>query len=161
MARQLHIEWHEDEQTLYELYRQEKDHQNRTRLQALWLLRQGRLMSQVAPLVGVHYRTLQDWVAWYRHGGLAAVRQRRHGGHGGPQARLTAAQAAELTAKALAGEIRTIQDGVTWAAQEHGLTYSYWGMRWVFRRLDLTNKVPRPRSPKASAAQQESWKKGG
>ena len=32
---------------------------------------------------------------------------------------------------------------------------------WVFYRLGLKKKVPRPKSPEASAQQQEAWKKGG
>ena len=161
MARRLQIDWQEDEQTLYELYRKEKDPQNRMRLHALWLLRTGRLMSEVAPLVGVHYRSLQKWVAWYRQGGIQEVRRHRHGGHGGPQRRLTPAQEAELVTKAEAGEIRTIWDGVRWAEERCGVKYTYWGMRWVFLRLGLRKKVPRPKSPKVSAEAQTAWKKGG
>ena len=66
MARKLQIDWQESEDELCRLYKQEKDHQNRTRLQALWLLRPERTMKEVAGLVGVHYRTVQEWVAWYR-----------------------------------------------------------------------------------------------
>jgi transposase len=160
MARPLRIDWQEDEQMLYELYKQEKDHQNRTRLQALWLLRPGRSMKEVAGLVGVHYRTVQEWVAWYRSGGVDEVLRHRHGGHGGQERWLNEEQEAELKAKAEAGEIRTIQDGVEWAKKTYRVDYTYWGMRWVFYRLDLKRKVPRPRSPHASAEQQEAWKKG-
>lgn len=161
MARKLQIEWQEDERTLETRYKKEKDHQNRTRLHALWLLRQGRTIKEVAQLMGVHYRTLQRWVSWYRQGGIAKVLAHRHGGHSGPARRLTSEQEAELKAKAEAGEIRTIWEGVAWAKQTHGVEYTYWGMRWVFERLELTKKVPRPRSPKASAEAQEAWKKGG
>ncbi len=160
MARPFHIEWQEDEHTLYELYKQETDPHNRTRFHALWLLRQGRPLSQVAELVGIHYRTLQAWVAWYRHGGVAEVRSHRHGGHGGQLRRLTSAQEADLKAKAAAGDIRTIQDGVAWVKATYDVDYSYWGMRWVFDRLALRKKVPRPKSPQASAEQQAIWKKG-
>ena len=161
MARPLRIDWQEDEQTLYELYKQEKDHQNRTRVQALWLLRPGRLMKEVAGLVGVHYRTVQEWVDWYRKGGVDEVLRHRHGGHGGQERWLNEEQEAELKAKAEAGEIRTIQDGVEYAKKTYGVEYTYWGMRWVFYRLDLKKKMPRPKSPQASAEQQEAWKKGG
>jgi transposase len=160
MARPFHIDWREDKQTLYELYKQEKDYQNRTRLHALWLLHQGHSMGEVAALVGVHYRTIQEWVAWYRQGGVAEVLGRRHGGHGGQARRLTDEQEAELEAKAVAGAIRTIQDGVEWARETYQVAYSYWGMRWVFDRLELKKKVPRPKSPQASAEEQEAWKKG-
>jgi transposase len=160
MARPLRIDWQEDEQALYQLYRQEKDHQNRTRLQALWLLRPGRSMKEVADLVGVHYRTVQEWVAWYRQGGVAEVLRRRHGGHGGQERRLSEGQEADLKAKAEAGEIRTIQDGVEWAKKTYDVEYTYWGMRWVFYRLGWKKKVPRPKAPQASAEQQEAWKRG-
>jgi transposase len=159
MARPLQIDWREDEQTLYRLYKQEKDHQNRTRLQALWLLRPGRSMKEVAELVGVHYRTVQEWVAWYRTGGVSEVLQHRHGGHGGQERRLSEEQEAELKAKAEAGEIRTIQDGVEWA-KTHDVEYTYWGMRGVFARLGLKKKVPRPKSPQTSDEEQQAWKKG-
>lgn len=161
MARRLQIDWRQSEEELYERYKQEKDYQNRTRLHALWLLRQGRTMKEVAAWVGVHYRTIQEWAAWYRQGGLAEVLRHRLGGHGGQERRLKAEQEAELKAKAEAGEIRTIYDGVDWAKKTHQVEYSYWGMRWVFYRLGLKKKVPRPKSPEASAEQQEAWKKGG
>jgi hypothetical protein len=50
MARSLQVDWRKDEQTLYRLHTQEKDHQDRSCLQALWLLRPGRRMKQVADL---------------------------------------------------------------------------------------------------------------
>lgn len=161
MARRIPLEWREDEETLHERYRQEKDAQHRTRLQALWLLRQGRAVSAVADVLGVHERTVQEWMAWYRRGGLDEVLRHRHGGHGGLERRLTPEQEAALKAKAAAGEIRTIADGQNWAKTEHDVAYTYWGMRHVFERLKLKKKVPRPRARRASAAQQEAWKKGG
>jgi transposase len=160
MARRFHVEWQEEEQTLFRLYKHETDHQHRTRLQALWLLRGGEGLADVAKTVGVHYRTLQSWVGWYRQGGLEEVLSRRHGGHGGPACSLSQEQQAELASKACAGEVFSIQDGVAWAKQEHGIDYSYWGMRHVFERLGLKRKVPRPKSPKASDEAQRDWKKG-
>jgi transposase len=160
MSRHVQVEWQEDADELKELYRAEKDHQNRTRLQALWHLRQGRTLGEVADVVGKHPRTIQDWVAWYRVGGIAEVRRHRHGGHNGTKPRLTCTQQEELKELSEQGEIRTVWDGVHWA-KEQGVTYTYWGMRHVYERLKLKKKVPRPRNPKASAKDQEAWKKGG
>lgn len=157
----LQVEWQEDGATLKRLYQREKDHQNRMRLQALWYLRQGRTIGETAELVGVHYRTVQDWVGWYRQGGVEEVLSHRQGGARPVGRRLTEEQEAELKALAEAGQIRTIWDGVHWAEKEQGVAYTYWGMRWVFARLGLRKKVPRQRNPKASAEQQEAWKKGG
>jgi len=160
MAQRLQIEWQEDEATLRQLYLAEEDAQNRTKLQALWQLRRGRTVAEVAEMIGKHARTVQDWIAWYRQGGIAEVLRRRQGGHGGKQSRLSAEQMAALKAEASAGKVRCIQDGVRWAQEQHRVTYTYWGMRGVFERLDLRKKVPRPRNPQASAEQQEAWKKG-
>jgi len=160
MARQVQIDWHEDAEKLGRLYRSEKDVQNRKRLHGLWLIRQGRAMTEVADIIGVHYRTVQEWVSWYRQGGVEAVRTHRHGGKRAQKRRLNAEQEAELKQKADAGEIRSIADGVCWAQECHQVFYTYWGMRHVFVRLRLRHKVPRPRNPKASEEEQAAWKKG-
>jgi transposase len=73
---------------------------------------------------------------------------------------LSAEKAQGLLERAQAGEVRSIQDGVAWAKEEHDIHYSYWGMRHVFARLELKKKVPRPRSPKASHEAQVAWKRG-
>lgn len=159
-GRKLEIDWQEDEQTLYELYKQERDHQNRTQLQALWLLRQGHTEKEVAQVVGVHIRTVQRWVSWYREGGVEEVLRRRHGGHGGKESKLSPEQEQELKEESRKGEFRTIWDGVAWVQETFGIEYTYWGMRWIFDRLDLKKKVPRQVAPQASEEEQEAWKKG-
>ena len=161
MARKLQIDWQDDVEALGTAYRNARDSQDRQRLQALWLIRQGRSMAETAGIVGVHYRTVQEWISWYRQGGLDAVLSHRHGGSRVHARRLNADQEAELKQKADAGEIHRIEDGVVWAKETHQVEYTYWGMRHVFARLGLRQKVPRPRNPKASDAEQEAWKKGG
>jgi transposase len=123
------------------------------------LLRHGYRLTEVAQIIGLSYRTVQRWVDWYRQGGVAEVRQHRLGGHGCTPRRLSPAQEAALRAQAAAGQIRTVWEGVHWAEGE-GVSYTYWGMRWVFARLQLHKKVPRPCNPKASPARQRAWKKG-
>jgi transposase len=161
MAQHLQVVWREDEATLKQRYLREKDVQNRSRLQALWQLRRGRTIAEVAGMVGRHPRTIQDWVAWYRQGGVEAVLRHRHGGHGGKPARLTNEQTSRLEDAASAGQVRSIWDGVRWAQEQYGVSYTYWGMRTLFVRLDLRKKVPRPCNPQASVEEQEAWKKGG
>lgn len=161
MARYLQIEWQEDEKTLKQRYLDEKDAQNRTRFHALWLLRCGWTIGRVAAAVGKNPRTVQDWVIWYRQGGLQEVLRHRHGGHGGKASRLTVEQGRALIAAASAGEVRSVLDGIHWAQEHCQVQYTYEGMRHVFGRLGLRKKVPRPRNPKARAEEQAAWKKKG
>src|SRR5947209_12486145 len=94
------VVWHEEdtEEALQAAYRAERDVVVRQRLHALWLLRSGdRRMDEVAGLVGANYRTVQRWVAWYREGGLDAIRTHRMGGYG-QTPRLTAEQQEQVAA---------------------------------------------------------------
>ena len=71
IGRPFRVNWHPEDtpEALRAAYRAQQDTMLRTRLHVLWLLRCGRLMGEVASVVGVHYRTLQKWVPWYRMGG--------------------------------------------------------------------------------------------
>ena len=154
------VDWEEDAERLKTQYLSEKDHQGRTRLQALWYLRQGYTIKETSERIGKSYRTIQNWIAWYRLGGVDEVLGRGHGGSRDSIRRLSSKQEQELKGEAEQGKLRTIWDGVHWANQQ-GVKYRYGGMRKVFDRLELRKKMPRPRNPKANIAQQEGWKKGG
>jgi len=159
--RRLKLDWKESEEELKTLYLKEKDAQNRMRLQGLWLLRQGRYIRDVAAAIGCHPRTVQDWIAWYRQGGLAEVLRHRHGGHNSQRCRLSQEKIAELKQKAAEGQFRRVQDAVDWVKERYQVTYTWSGMDSLFRREGLRKKVPRPANPKASLEEQEAWKKGG
>ena len=159
MGRQWRCEWQHSKEELFHVYQQTRDAHLRTRLQALWQLRGGRTLEEVAALTGVAYRTVQTWVTWYRQGGLEEVTRHRHGG--GAPAKLTVEQTRALKAQADTGAFRTRWDAIQWVREQYGVIYTYGGMREVFRRLRLKKKVPRPQNPKASAAEQAAWKKGG
>ena len=66
MGRKLEIDWQETASELKERYRKEHNSERQTRLHAFWQLRLGKTLNEVAELVGIGYRTLQDWVAWPR-----------------------------------------------------------------------------------------------
>ena len=131
MGRPLQVDWQDSENGLRERYLEETDHQDRTRLHALWLTRKGRPMSEVAETIGVCYESVRRWVDWYRSGGLEEGLSRRHGGSGGKESRLSEKDREKLLRKAKRGELRTISDGVRWAREEAGVEYTYWGMRHV------------------------------
>jgi hypothetical protein len=78
-GRPLVIPWHEEALTRRALYHQERDVEIRPRLHAVGLRRAGQPLRQGVALRAVHYSTVQDWVAWYRRGGLPAVRRHKLG----------------------------------------------------------------------------------
>lgn len=159
MGRPVVVDWREDAATLGALYREEHDYQIRPRLQALWLVRQGRSLRETATLVGVNERTVQQWLAWYRREGLAGVRAHRRQGPG-KTAWLTPPQQAALVAEASRGAFYTARDAVAWVQEQFGVTYRVTGMYRLLGRLKTRPKVPRPYNPKRSAEAQAAWKRG-
>jgi transposase len=132
----------------------------RQRLHGLWLLRSGWRLGAVAAALGVHYRTVQRWVDWYREGGVAAVRARRMGGHGQPAFLSAEAQAAVEEAVAT-GRFRTAVEVGDWIAETYGVRYRPGGLASLLARLRCAPKVPRPVHEKADLAAQDRFKKGG
>src|SRR4029450_11546516 len=79
-GRPLVIPWQHSAAELLASYRAERDGRVQPRLHALWLLRGGQGLQATAALVGVTYRTVQEWVRWYRRGGLEAGGPHQRGG---------------------------------------------------------------------------------
>lgn len=156
------MDWQDEEEALYQRYRKEKDRHLGQRWQALWLLRRGTHLEEVASLVGVHYRTVQEWVTWYRKGGVEEVARHQVGGaRRTRQPLLTRGQEEALLQKARADGFATVRSAVGWAGEELGVSLTVRQMRRVFQKMGLKRKVPRPVATKASAQAQEAWKKGG
>ena len=156
------MDWAEEdtEAALKVVYRSEPDGKRRMRLQGLWLLRQGRLVEEVAGAVGVHRRTVERWVDWYRHqGGLGGVLAHRQGGHGRP-ARLTEEQQVQVATEVATGRFATAAQVGTWIAATYGVTYRLGGVQDLLGRLRCHPKVPRPLHEKADLAAQAAWKGG-
>jgi transposase len=160
-GRKLVIEWVESAEELKELYRSEQDAEIKPRLHALWLLRGGQSMQQTAQLVGIHYVTLQQWVAWYRRGGVSEVRRHKHGGRQGQPSKLTAQQIEQLNQQAAQGDFRTAQDVQEWVANTFGVQYRRSGIYGLLARLGWKPKTTRPQAMNAPLVEQEEWKKGG
>ena len=154
--------WEEDdtEAALRARYRAEAEGERRMRLQGLWLLRQGRHVDEVAAAVGVHRRTVERWIDWYRHeGGTAGVLAHRQGGVGRPS-RLTAEQREELAAEVASGRFATAAEIGAWIAETYGVIYRPGGLYDLLGRLRCHPKVPRPLHEKADLAAQAAWKGG-
>jgi transposase len=161
MGQRLQIEWQETADQLQLFYRWERNPHRKIRLQALWHLCRGKCLQAVADLIGVSYRTLQYWVAWYRAGGLAEVLRRIPGQGRGSTARLTPVRQRALTAKVALGMFRTVWDAVQWVADRWGIMYTYSGLHACLQRLNCAPKVPRPQSVKTDPKRQQWWKEQG
>ena len=94
----------------------------RTRLHGLWLLRSGWRLPAVAAAVGVHYRTVQTWVGWYRNGGVAEVVSHKMGGKG-QEPYLSDEGEEQVVSEVATGRFRTAGEIRDWIAEEYGVTY--------------------------------------
>lgn len=157
------VAWRNEDtaEALRTAYRAEPRADVRQRLHALWLLRSGkRRLAEVATIMGVDYRSVQRWVAWYRAGGLEEVRRHHAGGYGQPP-RLTAVQQEQLATEVETGRFRNALAIRAWVAETFGVTYTEGGMYSLLERLRCNPKIPRPIHEKANLAEQEAWKRGG
>ena len=162
IGRPLRIDWHgEDTQgSLKSAYQSERDIGLRTRLHGLWLVRSGYQLGEAARAVGVHYRTVQTWVGWYREGGVEEVLSHKMGGRGQPRF-LSVEQEQELTEEVSTGRFRMAGEIRDWIESEYGVSYKPGSTYTLLERLGCSPKVPRGRHEKADVAAQQSWKKGG
>ena len=165
MARRAVIPWAETDtvEALHQRYLAEADGTVRTRLHALWLLRQpqtGWTPTTVAAALGVPRSSVQRWLKWYREGGLEMVCGRRKGGVGKPSY-LTSAQQEQLVAAAATGRFATAQAVRDWLEAELGVVYTRDSLYTLLPRLGIRLKRARPRHTQAAPQAQATWKKGG
>jgi transposase len=161
-GRKLVIAWAagDDAASLYGRYRRERRVDVRPRLHGLWLVRTGRTTREAAEVLGVHERSVQRWLRWYRAGGLAGVVGRHAGSQGAPSF-LTTEQRAELADEVATGRFRTVAEIRQWVAERWRVHYTEGGMYARLRRLRCAPKVPRPVHEKTDHLAQARWKKGG
>jgi transposase len=161
MGRGVKVDWQESGEELKRLYRKEAHPQRRTRLQALWQLRRGKRVQDVVDLTGGSCRSIQQWLRWYREGGLSEVLRRVVGHQArGKKPYLDRLQQRALVAKVQQGQFRTVWDAVEWVRARWEVSYTYKGMYSLMKGLGLGLKVPRPHSAKADSQQQLAWKRG-
>jgi transposase len=160
--RRADIPWRTEDtaEALHDRYRRESNPLVKTRLHALWLLRQGRTLQETVTLVGVAYRSLQRWLDWYRQDGLATVCA--HTGRSpGRERWLSREQEAALCAHLAEGGTFSAADARAYLQTTYGVSYTPGSMYTVLARLRCRPKAPRPHNPQSTDADQAAWKKGG
>jgi transposase len=135
------------------------------RMLAIAALLDGLERTGAARQFGMSRNVLRIWVTRYNQGGVAGLVDRWSGG---PPAKLSDAQQAQLRATVEAGaelerdgtvafrviDIRAV------AERAFGVRYSRSGMQRLLHAIDCSWLVPRPRHPRADAAAQAAFKKG-
>ena len=116
----------------------------------MWLLRRGWTGTQVASVVGVHYRTVHRWVRWYREGGLGEVRIRRQGDRG-RNSYLDGEETALLELEIKEGVFDTAKELRDYIEKQCGVSYTMPGVYSLRKRL-----ICRIRSSRSGAMEFES-----
>ena len=134
-GRPLRVHWNHTAEELADRLKHERNPRRRERLRALLMVRQGSRIEEVSTELGVHYRSVQRWVAWYRNGGLDAMLKRTPG-HAAPgrRSKLTEEQTQELLRRYESGAFRSVREVVEWTAEHYGVQFSTTGMYAHLRR---------------------------
>lgn len=129
------------------------------RLKMLRLLKTGAYRSRraLADVLGYSERQLHRWFEAYREGGLDAVLA--YETSRGSRERITPEAWAALEAEMKAGRIGRLADARALLAERFGIAYSIDGLSGLFQRRGAKLKTGRLRHAKASADEQEAWKK--
>ena len=134
------------------------------RVRSIILTRRGWTAERVADALGCSLRSVRQWLADYRDGGVEALKDLPRPGR--PCA-LAEADRERFLARIHAGP--TADDGVCALrgedirrilADEFGARYSLAGVYALLHRLGQSSLVPRPRHRKADPEAQEEFKRG-
>ena len=142
-----------------------KDSTASRRMLAMALVLEGKSRAEAAESCGMDRQTLRDWVYRFNELGLAGLTNKPHSG--GPQARLTGEQKAELMAWVQAGP-NVEEDGlVRWRLvdlaarikERFSVSMQARSVGRILHGLNFRRISVRPRHPKADLAAQEAHKK--
>ena len=149
----------ETEADLLGLERQHRASPVAARIKILRLLKSGAYRSRraLASVLGYSERQLHRWFDAYREGGLDAVLAFETSR--GSRERITPEAWAALQAEMKAGRIGRLRDAQQFLAEHFEIAYSIDGLSGLFQRHKVKLKTGRPRHVKASALEQEAWKK--
>ena len=99
----------------------EKDARLHNRLSALLWLAEGRTRDEVARLLGVHVRTIKNWLKLYLKGGLTALCTLSYKGDVG---NLSVAQGQQLKTEVATGRFKCAAEACAWVEATFGVTGS-------------------------------------
>jgi transposase len=145
-----------------ELARLERQHRRSPvadRFKMLRLLKAGAARSRraLAETLGYSERQLHRWFDTYRTGGVEALA--RYEPATGSSERITPEALAALETEMKVGDIASLKEAQHFLEERFAITYTVGGLSDLFQRKRIKLKTGRRRHVKASAEEQEAWKK--
>lgn len=146
VGRPIIVQWHDTADALVRHAAAETNPHLARRWRALHLIRAGQSISQTAEAIGVSYRTVENWLDWYREGGPAElVRHRRGKARSSVTNQVTHQHIEALVHEAKTNGFESQQHAITWVTERFGVVISNKDMSKVFRthgiRRDLSADV--------------------
>jgi transposase len=162
MARRIHLIEHESTEALEHLYRQADDAIERSHLQIIWLLSQGKKAYEVSAVTGYSSLWVGQIAKRYNAGGIAALGDRRQQNAGGTFLLTPEQQSALQTAlsgPAPDGGLWSGPKVARWMSEQVGKAVAPQRGWDYLQLLGYTPQVPRRQHVKADTEKQEQFKK--
>lgn len=148
---------------LFLLFQEEKSARMARRYQAMYLLRCGWKLSDVATAVGKSVGTVSRWASAYKCDGIAGLHPKKIPG---PKSRLSPQQLQELEADLQQSPRDLGYDFSNWDGkkvmfhieQKFGVRFKVRRVQVLMRQLGFTLQRPRSRSEKTSKPAEARWK---
>ena len=161
-ARRRPIDVHRQANQVLERERLEKIPWKLQRLQGLRLALEGEDgYRRIAQIVRVTAATLNQWINWYREGGMEGLLSRPVGAKGGKVPRFTPQAWESFRAQLAKGTWRTARDAQRWLQEELGLVIARKEVYRHLGKLGARLKVGRRCHVKKDPAAAEAFKTGG
>jgi transposase len=169
MPKRLELSPHTSTEELEHRYRKAKDPVERSHLQIVWLLGEGKTTREVCESTGYSPGWVRQIARRYNEWGVEGLGDRRHANPGAKdRALLDEAGEAELREALVEGPPASLGGGMwsgpkvaRWIAQRNGLekVHVQRGFEYL-RKVGMSPQVPRPSNAKgASASEREAFKK--
>ena len=158
----MYIENHHSQEQLKDLIRKQSNARIALRLQAVLLAEQGKAAVEIAKLLPLSRRTIQNRISRYNQHGFEGLKDKHAGGN---RFKLDEQQKQKLTnyidAQAIdpCGGVRRAEDLRDWMKQNIGVLYSLSGVYYLLHSLGYSCLMPRPRHHKANLQLQQQFKK--
>jgi transposase len=170
MPKRLELSPHATREELERRYRKAKDPVERSHLQIVWLLSEGRTTQEVCEVTGYSLGWVRKIARRYNEGGLQGLGDRRHRNPGARQRALLDEEGqAQLREALLSGPAPACVGGGMWSGpkvarwieQRNGLEKVHAQRGWEYlRKVGMSPQVPRPSNAKgASPSEREAFKK--